>query len=152
VQWTAAGERCFGIVGVVLAPFSNICCIHEAAMALLEADARAGCIETVFVIGGGQARATQHGTVWHLLNNALLFGTVPWTAASERCFGTVSCVLAPFSKTCCIHEAAMALLEDDARAGCIETVFVIGGGQVSAALAHRCFASQDPYHGTIIEL
>jgi dihydrofolate reductase len=33
-------------------------------------------------------------------------------------------------------EAAMALLEDDARAGCIETVFVIGGGQVSAALAY----------------
>jgi dihydrofolate reductase len=29
-------------------------------------------------------------------------------------------------------EAAMALLEDDVRAGCIETVFVIGGGQVSA--------------------
>jgi dihydrofolate reductase len=29
-------------------------------------------------------------------------------------------------------EAAMALLEEEGRAGCIETVFVIGGGQVIA--------------------
>ncbi|KAF6261177.1 thymidylate synthase/dCMP hydroxymethylase domain-containing protein [Scenedesmus sp. NREL 46B-D3] len=37
-------------------------------------------------------------------------------------------------------EAAMALLEDETRAGCIETVFVIGGGQVyrEAVASSRC--------------